>query len=83
MSEIGNLKATGIPFELDGETIYLSPNSAEGKALQRIQDTEPDDSSQWITHGEIGEKVDVEAINERLRQRGYKIQVSFSDAPED
>lgn len=26
-----------IPCEVDGETHYLKPNSAEGKALQRIR----------------------------------------------
>jgi len=65
----------GIPCEVDGETVYLSPNSAEGKALQRIRNPIPED--EWVTEGEIGEDIDVDALNERLRKRGYKVKVSF------
>ena len=40
-----NLKkvVSGIPFELEEEIIYLSPDSAEGKAVQRISNFESDD----------------------------------------
>jgi len=66
---------TGIPCEVDGETVYLSPSSAEGKALQRIRN--PISEDEWVTEGEIGEDIDVDALNKRLRKRGYKVQVSF------
>jgi len=40
---------TGIPDEVDGEIVCLSPNSAEGKAVQRIGNPIPEDK--WITVG--------------------------------
>lgn len=70
MTQTSNAK---IPLEVDGEVIYLDPNSAEGKALQRIEN--PIKEDEWITVGEIGEEIDMEAIYERIKQRGYKIQV--------
>ncbi len=65
-------KEEGIFDEIKGEAIYLDPNSAEGKALERIPNLDFDDSSQWIEDANEGE-VDVETINQRLRERGYKI----------
>ena len=72
-------KEEGIFDEIEGEAIYLDHNSAEGKALERIPNLDFDDSSQWIEDANEGE-VDVETINQRLRERGYKIQVSFEDS---
>ncbi|MFM7439650.1 MAG: hypothetical protein ACKO2V_13775, partial [Snowella sp.] len=57
-----------IPLEVEGEVIYLDPNSAEGKALRRID--KPIGEDEWITVGEIGEEIDMEAINEKIKQRG-------------
>ena len=74
-----NQANSGIPFEVDGETIYLSPNSAEGKAVQRMKDV--DDPSKWVTHGEIGEEIDVDAINQSLKEHGFTVQVSFPNSP--
>ena len=68
----------GIPFEVDGEVTYLSPNSAEGKALQRIRNPIPED--EWITVVEIGEDIDMEVVRERIKKRGYKIQVSSKNS---
>lgn len=62
-----------IPFEIEGEITYLSPNSAEGKALQRIEEPIPD--QEWMTVVEEGQEVDVEGALERLKKRGYKIKV--------
>lgn len=69
-----------VPLEINGEEIYLNPNSAEAKAVKRIESIDFADSSQWITEGQIGEEIDVDAINQRLKERGYKIQVSFTDS---
>ena len=69
---------TKIPLEVDGEAIYLDPNSAEGKALQRIENPLRED--EWITIGKIGEEVDMEAVKERIKQRGYKIQICSEDS---
>ncbi len=51
---------SGIPFEVEGETTYLSPDSAEGKALQRIDSLDPDDPTPWITVVEEGQEIDVD-----------------------
>jgi|GEM_PF-3194581 len=74
-------RGEGIPFEIDGEVVQLNPNSAEGKAVQRLENIDFEDDRQWITEGEIGTEIDVNAINQRLKERGDKIQVSFTDSP--
>ncbi len=77
MAETSNPQTSaGIPFEVDGEIIYLSPNSAEGKALQRIRNPIPE--NEWVTV-EADHDIDMEAVRQRIRQRGYKTQVSSED----
>ncbi|MCL1468904.1 hypothetical protein [Argonema galeatum] len=36
----------------------------------------------FLTEGEIGEEINVDAINKRLKERGYQIELSFSETPE-
>ena len=62
---------TGIPCQIDGETVYLSPASAEGKALSRIRNPIPED--EWITVAQESDHVDMEAVKQRIKQRGYKV----------
>jgi len=62
-----------IPFEIEGEITYLNPDSAEGKALQRIDSLDPDDATQWITVIEEGQEIDDEALDQWLKERGYKV----------
>lgn len=62
---------SGIPFEIEGEITYLDPNSAQGKALQRIDSIEPDDPTQWLTIIDDDESLSVEV--EQLRQAGWQI----------
>jgi hypothetical protein len=69
----GLIQPQVIPFEMEGETIYLSPNSAEGKALNRINNPIPDD--EWVVIVEEGQDVDVASALERLKKRGYKVKV--------
>lgn len=69
MSKLSNPKATGIPFAQDEEVMYLSPNSAEGKALQRMKDI--DDPSQWVTVLDENEEINLDELNESLRELGY------------
>ncbi len=78
MAEASNPQVSpDVPFEVDGEVIYLSPNSAEGKALQRIQDgTEEAD---LITVIEAGQEIDAEAALTRLKSRGFKVQIPSSN----
>lgn len=69
----------GIPFEVDGKVIHLSPNSAEGKALQRIEAMEAGEDIQWTTHEDSGEPLDVAAANQWLKENGFNAQISFRD----
>jgi len=80
MSTSNPKSEAGIPFEIEGETTDLNPNSAEGKALQRFEQAVPEQF--WLTHGTIGEEIDVDLLNKRLQERGYSIQVSFQDSSE-
>jgi hypothetical protein len=73
MSASNRKTQQGIPFEIQGKITYLDPNSAEGKALRRIDSLDPNDSTQWITVVKQGEDIDVEGALNRLRERGYKI----------
>jgi hypothetical protein len=68
---------TGIPCEVDGEFLYLSPNSAEGKALQRLPDI--DCPTKWVTLVEEEQEIDIEPGLERLSKRGYKVQIPSPD----
>lgn len=68
---------SGIPFEVDGKVIYLSPNSAEGRALQRIQDGTGE--TDLITVIKAGQEIDAEAALVRLRSRGFKVQIPSSN----
>jgi acid phosphatase class B len=73
--------------EINGERVVINPESAEGKAIQRIRSLpfEPADGSsdevwdEWRTHAristevEVGREVDKEALLERLRKGGVKV----------
>jgi len=68
---------TGIPCEVDGETVYLSPSSAEGKALQRVHNPIPED--EWVTvFDPETDKLDEAALDAWLTERGYPLQNSNS-----
>ena len=74
MAEASNPKTNlGIPFELDGEVTYLSPDSAEGKALQRIHNPIPEE--EWITVFDPKEYVidasEADAWLEELNRTGW------------
>ena len=62
---------SGIPFEVEGETTYLNPDSAEGKALQRIDSLDPDDPTQWITIIDDSE-ISSEQV-EQLKREGWQV----------
>jgi len=51
----------------------LAPQSAEAKAIARLQDE--DDPSQWITVIEADEEIDVESNLAFLKERGYAIAI--------
>lgn len=71
----------GIPFEVDGETIHLSPNSAEGKALQRIEAMEAGEEVECITvFDPETDTIDEAALDAWLTERGYPL-VQNPDPP--
>jgi len=60
-----------IPFEIEGEITYLNPDSAEGKALQRIDSLDPDDAAQWIT---IIDDQDISSEEvKQLKREGWQV----------
>lgn len=75
-----NTSSKNIPLEIEQEIIYLDPNLAEGKALQRIENPVTED--ELITLGEIDEEIDLEKVTERIKKRGYKIKVSCENRSE-
>jgi hypothetical protein len=60
-----------VPFVLDENTIYLSPNSAEGKALERLKDI--DDPEKWFTAVDYNEEIDLEDLDKKIRESGYLV----------
>ncbi len=74
--EVG--KSVDINGTGDSKMIRPKPDSAEAKALRRIQDTDHSDLKQCKTLIEEGQEVDVEKGLERLKKRGYKIQIPSS-----
>lgn len=78
MSEASNSRVDSptIPVEIDGEVIYLNSNSAEAKAVERLR--HPIMEDEWVSVEAEGE-IDIEAVRQRIKQRGYKTQVSAED----
>jgi hypothetical protein len=71
MSTSNPKSEAGIPFEIEGETTYLNPDSAEGKALQRIDSLDPDDATQWIT---IIDDQDISSEEvKQLKREGWQV----------
>jgi hypothetical protein len=58
--------------EMESGSIALAPDSAEGKALQRISDLEKGRSVDWIII-EPDESIDVDTVRERMIKRGYEV----------
>jgi len=68
-----------IAYEIDGEIMYLDPNSAEGKALQRIENLDIDDHDQFTILIEEGQTINIIEGLQRLKKRGYPIEIQNSD----
>lgn len=58
--------------EMESVNISASPNSAEGKALQRVSAMEMGETVDWVVI-EPDESVDIERVRERMQKRGYKV----------
>ncbi|TVP69981.1 MAG: hypothetical protein EA342_02390 [Leptolyngbya sp. LCM1.Bin17] len=55
--------------------------SAEARAIERQKDLENlDDPTKWITVMEAGEEIDVESACERLKERGFQIEIPDQDS---
>jgi hypothetical protein len=52
--------------------ISVSPNSAEGKALQRVSAMEQGETIDWVVI-EPDESVDIEVVRARIQKCGYKV----------
>jgi hypothetical protein len=58
--------------EMESVNTSVSPNSAEGKALQRVSAIEMGETVDWVVI-EPDESVDIEMVRERMQKRGYKV----------
>jgi hypothetical protein len=58
--------------EMESGNISASPNSAEGKALQRVSAIEQGEIVDWVLI-EPDESVDIQVVRERLQKHGYKV----------
>lgn len=77
------IRASERGLQIPTETYPKHPNLAVAEIHKPTEeDLELLESVEWITEGEIGEEIDVDAINQRLQERGYKIQLSFPETPE-
>ena len=76
------IQASQHGLQIPTSTYLKSSNFAEQDTQEPAEEElELSESVEWITEGEIGEEIDVDAINNRLKERGYKIQLSFEDSP--
>jgi hypothetical protein len=73
------------------ETALTIPDEVWPKSVNLPEGVSPEitpeekafiDSIEWVTVGEIGQEFDVEAINKRLKERGYEIQIPFPETSE-
>lgn len=51
----------------------VKKKSAEDRAIERMKDE--DDPTQWITVIDEGEEIDVDALHQRLRDRGFPVEI--------
>jgi hypothetical protein len=58
--------------EVESGNISASPNSAEGKALQRVSRMEQGETVDWVVIGS-DESIDIEVVKARIQKRGYKV----------
>jgi hypothetical protein len=69
-----------IGYENDGEIMYLDPNSAHGKALRLIENLDINDHDQFTILIEEGQTVNIIKGLQRLKKRGYPIEIPNSDS---
>jgi len=78
------IQACEVALEIPDEAWSVSLPSVPGEGQVMTQeDKEWIESVAWIEEGELGEEIDVDAMNKRLKERGSKIQLSFPETPEN
>ncbi|NEQ20725.1 MAG: hypothetical protein F6K28_16115 [Microcoleus sp. SIO2G3] len=78
------LQACDIALQIPDEAWSVSLPSVPGEGQVMTQeDKEWIESVDWIEEGELGEEIDVDAMNKRLKERGSKIQLSFPETSEN
>ncbi len=75
-----SVAALQIPDEAWFLTVKFTDRETQEPTKQELEFLE---STEWIAEGEIGEEIDVEAMNKRLKERGYEIQLSFPETLKD
>lgn len=77
------IQACEVALQIPDQAWPVSLPAVPGEAQVMTQeDKEWIESVNWIEQGELGEEIDVDAMNKRLKERGSKIQLSFPEAPE-
>jgi hypothetical protein len=78
------IQASEKGLQIPAQKYPTSPSLPEGET-QELTEEELEflNTVEWISEGEIGEDIDVDAMNKRLKERGYQIQLSFPETPAD
>ena len=77
-------QVSAVALQIPDEDWFLTVNFTEKETQESTkEELEFLESTEWIAEGEIGEEIDVEAMNKRLKERGYEIQLSFLETPKD
>ena len=77
-------QVSAVALQIPDEDWFLTVKFTD-KETQKLNKEELEflESTEWVAEGEIGEEIDVEAMNKRLKERGYEIQLSFPETPKD
>ena len=77
-------QVSAVALQIPDEAWFLTVNFTEGETQEPTkEELEFLESIEWVAESEIGEEIDVEAMNKRLKERGYEIQLSFPETPKD
>lgn len=77
------IKASEDALQIPYQAWYLTPDFAEGESHELTKEELEFLKSVEVIEEEIGEEIDVDAMNQRLKERGYQIQLSFPKTLED
>jgi hypothetical protein len=78
------IQASEKGLQIPAQKYPTSPSLPEGETQELTEEElELLNTVEWISEGVIGEDIDVDAMNKRLKERGYQIQLSFPETPAD